>query len=83
MLGIGGGVVCDITGLVATLYMRGLNFGYVATSLLCQVDASVGGKNGINFNKLVMPCGHYTVGKYFFKYIDGYLIYKFFKDYLK
>ena len=48
IVGIGGGVVCDITGFVASTYMRGLRFGYVATSLLAQVDASVGGKNGVN-----------------------------------
>ena len=49
LLGIGGGIVCDITGFVASTFMRGLRFGYVATTLLSQVDASVGGKNGVNF----------------------------------
>ena len=48
IVGIGGGVVCDITGFVATTFMRGVPFGFVATSLLAQVDASVGGKNGVN-----------------------------------
>jgi len=48
IVGIGGGVVCDIAGFVATTFMRGLPFGFVATSLLAQVDASVGGKNGVN-----------------------------------
>jgi len=41
-------VVCDVTGFVASTYLRGLRFGYVATTLLAQVDASVGGKNGVN-----------------------------------
>jgi len=50
ILGIGGGVVCDITGFVASTFLRGLNFGYVSTSLLSQVDASLGGKNGVNFS---------------------------------
>ncbi len=50
ILGIGGGIVCDITGFVASTYMRGLKFGFVSTSLLSQVDASVGGKNGVNFD---------------------------------
>lgn len=50
ILGIGGGVVCDITGFAASTYMRGVNFGFVSTSLLSQVDASAGGKNGINFD---------------------------------
>jgi len=49
VLGIGGGIVCDITGFVASTYMRGLAFGFIASSLLAQVDASVGGKNGVNF----------------------------------
>jgi 3-dehydroquinate synthase len=48
VLGIGGGVVCDVTGFVASTYLRGLRFGYAATTLLAQVDASVGGKNGVN-----------------------------------
>jgi 3-dehydroquinate synthase len=48
ILGIGGGIVCDITGFVASIFMRGVDFGFVSTSLLSQVDASVGGKNGVN-----------------------------------
>ncbi len=50
VLGIGGGVVCDIAGFVATTYLRGVEFGFVSTSLLSQVDASVGGKNGVNLD---------------------------------
>ncbi|PID29629.1 MAG: 3-dehydroquinate synthase [Candidatus Cloacimonadota bacterium] len=49
VVGVGGGIVCDITGFAASTYMRGLNFGFVSTTLLSQVDASVGGKNGVNF----------------------------------
>jgi 3-dehydroquinate synthase len=49
LLGIGGGIVCDITGFVASIFMRGVRFGFVSTTLLSQVDASVGGKNGVNF----------------------------------
>lgn len=49
VLGVGGGVVCDIVGLAASLYMRGLPFGFISTTLLSQVDASIGGKNGVNF----------------------------------
>jgi len=48
VLGIGGGIVTDIAGFVASTYMRGLRFGFVSTTLLGQVDASVGGKNGVN-----------------------------------
>ncbi len=50
LLGIGGGIVTDITGFVAAIYMRGIKFGFVSTTLLSQVDAGVGGKNGINFD---------------------------------
>jgi 3-dehydroquinate synthase len=49
IVGIGGGIISDITGFAASIYMRGLRFGFVTTSLLSQVDASVGGKNGVNF----------------------------------
>lgn len=48
ILGIGGGVVCDIAGFTASVYMRGIRFGFVSTTLLSQVDASTGGKNGVN-----------------------------------
>jgi 3-dehydroquinate synthase len=48
LIGVGGGVVTDITGYVASVYMRGLPFGFVPTSILGMVDASIGGKNGID-----------------------------------
>lgn len=48
LVGVGGGVVTDITGYVASIYMRGISFGFVPTSLLAMVDASIGGKNGID-----------------------------------
>ncbi|MFI3247780.1 MAG: 3-dehydroquinate synthase [Rikenellaceae bacterium] len=48
LLGFGGGIVTDITGFVAATYMRGVEFGFVSTTLLSQVDAGVGGKNGVN-----------------------------------
>lgn len=51
ILGIGGGMVCDIAGYAASTYLRGLSFAFVPTTLLAQVDASVGGKNGVNFKK--------------------------------
>ena len=48
LVGVGGGVVTDITGYVASVYMRGIRFGFVPTSLLAMVDASIGGKNGVD-----------------------------------
>lgn len=52
IIGIGGGVVCDMTGFVANIYMRGTKFGLIPTTLLSQIDAAIGGKNGVNFNGL-------------------------------
>ena len=49
VVGVGGGIVCDIAGFAASTFLRGVRFGFVATTLLAQVDASVGGKNGVNF----------------------------------
>jgi 3-dehydroquinate synthase len=48
LIGVGGGVVTDLTGYVAAIYMRGLSFGFAPSSILAMVDASVGGKNGID-----------------------------------
>lgn len=48
IVGVGGGVVTDLTGYVASVYMRGVPFGFVPTSILGMVDASIGGKNGID-----------------------------------
>jgi len=51
ILAVGGGVVCDIAGFLTSIYMRGIRCGYVSTSLLSQVDASTGGKNGVNLGE--------------------------------
>ena len=48
IVALGGGVVGDVAGLLATLYMRGVEFVQVPTTVLAQVDASVGGKTGVN-----------------------------------
>ena len=48
LIGIGGGVVTDITGYVASVFMRGISFGFIPTTILGLVDASIGGKNGVN-----------------------------------
>ena len=48
ILAIGGGVVCDLAGFLASIYLRGIRCGYVSSTLLAQVDASTGGKNGVN-----------------------------------
>jgi len=51
LISLGGGVICDITGFAAASWMRGIDFIQVPTSLLAQVDASVGGKTGVNHPK--------------------------------
>jgi 3-dehydroquinate synthase len=48
LVGIGGGVITDLTGYVASIYMRGIRFGFVPTTVLALVDASIGGKNGVD-----------------------------------
>ena len=50
LLGIGGGVTTDITAFAASVYKRGIKYALVPTTLLAQVDASIGGKTGVNFH---------------------------------
>ena len=49
LLGVGGGITTDLVGFTASVFKRGIPFGFVPTTLLAQVDASIGGKNGVNF----------------------------------
>ena len=48
LIALGGGVVGDITGFIASIYMRGIPYIQVPTTLLAQVDSSIGGKTGID-----------------------------------
>ena len=52
VIAFGGGVVGDITGLAASLYMRGVHLVQIPTTLLSQVDSSVGGKTAVDFKKI-------------------------------
>lgn len=51
LIALGGGVICDLTGFVASIYKRGLPLVLLPTSLLAMVDACIGGKNGINLEQ--------------------------------
>ena len=64
VLAIGGGIVTDVAGFAASTFMRGLDFGFISTSLLGQVDASVGGKNGVNVEGYKNMVGTFTQPKF-------------------
>lgn len=59
MLALGGGVIGDMTGFAASMWMRGIDFIQVPTTLLAQVDSSVGGKTGVN-----LPAGKNLIGAF-------------------
>ena len=60
MINIGGGMITDLGGFVAATYKRGIDFVNIPTSLLAMVDASVGGKNGVNLESLKNMVGTFT-----------------------
>ncbi len=57
LINLGGGMLSDLCGFAASCFKRGLHFVNIPTTLLAQVDASVGGKTGINFNGLKNEIG--------------------------
>ena len=59
VVGVGGGIVTDVAGFAASVYHRGIPVAHVATTLLAQIDAAIGGKTGVN-----LPEGKNLVGTY-------------------
>lgn len=66
LIAFGGGIVGDITGFCAAIFLRGVNFIQIPTTLLSQVDASVGGKTGVNtkFGKNLIGAFHQPIAVY-------------------
>ena len=64
LINLGGGVVTDLGGFAASTFKRGIDFINIPTTLLAMVDASVGGKTGINFNGLKNEVGVFSDSKF-------------------
>jgi 3-dehydroquinate synthase len=60
LLNLGGGMICDVGGFAASVFLRGIDFIHVPTTLLSMVDSSVGGKTGINFGGFKNQIGTFT-----------------------
>ena len=60
LINLGGGTISDIGGFAASTYKRGIDFINVPTTLLAMIDASIGGKNGINFNNYKNQIGLFS-----------------------
>ncbi len=60
VINLGGGVLCDLGGFAASTFKRGLDFIHIPTTLLSQVDASVGGKTGVNFKAFKNEVGSFS-----------------------
>ena len=75
LISCGGGVVGDVSGMAASLYLRGLNYFHIPTTMTAIIDSCIGGKNGINFKNIINSLGTYYHPKnvYISKTIIHYL----------
>lgn len=64
LINLGGGMITDLGGFAASTFKRGIKYINIPTTLLAMVDASVGGKTGINFNELKNEIGVFNTAKY-------------------
>ncbi len=64
LIGFGGGVICDLTGFVAATFKRGIEHGFIATSIIAQADAALGGKNAVNISRKKNLMGTFKMPKF-------------------
>ncbi|MEG2276914.1 MAG: 3-dehydroquinate synthase [Odoribacter sp.] len=89
LLNVGGGLISDIGGFAASCFKRGIRYINIPTTLLAQVDASVGGKNGVNFNGLKNEIGIFSnpdwvmIDNYFLQFLTQRQVLSGFAEMLK
>ena len=89
MINLGGGMVTDLGGFAAATFKRGISYINIPTTLLAMVDASVGGKTGINFNNLkneigaFAPASEVLIDSEFLRTLDDYNIRSGYAEMLK
>ena len=68
MIAIGGGIIQDITGFIASIIFRGINWSFYPTTLLAQGDSCIGGKTSVNFGIVKNQLGNFYPPKKIYLY---------------